>query len=136
MLKKRVEVSCAPKRGRSRCSGLDIGSEAWPNIKGYSRGLFGKGSCHAGFGRRQHTDYKLNCLAWQIQFAQALLATNPRGSLAILAATEIAVFQRLWELAADQDRIAPVRRPSVQFGGAASISESIESFRTPVSEVL
>jgi hypothetical protein len=111
MLKKRVEMSCAPQSGRSRCSGLDIGSEAWPNIKDYSPGLFGKGSCHAGFGRRQHADYKLNSLAWQIQFAQALLATNPRGSLAILAATEIAVFRGFWELAVDQDASGPFCAP-------------------------
>ena len=82
-----------------------------PDERGYSRHPFGKGSRHAGFGRRQHPDYKLNCLAWQIQFAQALLATNPQGSLAILAAAEIAVFQRLWESAADQDASGPFCAP-------------------------
>ena len=55
MLKKRAEVSHAPRSGRLMCSRLDIGSEALPNDRGYSRHRFGKGSCHAGIGRRQHS---------------------------------------------------------------------------------
>jgi hypothetical protein len=48
-------------------------------------------------------NYKLNCPASHEPYAEALLETDPGKLLAILAATEVAVFQRLWELSADQD---------------------------------
>jgi hypothetical protein len=53
MLKKRENVSHAPGTRRLICSRLDIRCEALPNDRGYSRHSFGKGSCHAGIGRRQ-----------------------------------------------------------------------------------
>jgi hypothetical protein len=48
-------------------------------------------------------NYKLDCPAPHTPYADALLETDPGKLLTILAATEVAVFQHLWELAADQD---------------------------------
>jgi hypothetical protein len=48
-------------------------------------------------------NYELNCPASHKPYPEALLETDPGKLPTILAATEIAVFQRLWELAADQD---------------------------------
>jgi hypothetical protein len=52
MLKKRVEVAHAPRKGRFKCSRLDTGSEALPNDRGYSRDAFRKGSGNVASGRR------------------------------------------------------------------------------------
>jgi hypothetical protein len=84
-------------------------------------------------------NYKLNCPAWYKPYAEAFLETSSERLLTILAATEIAVFQRLWELTADQNAsacFASKLRLGVQFGGEASRSENIESFKTPLSEEL
>jgi hypothetical protein len=48
-------------------------------------------------------NYKLNCPVSHKAHAEALLETDPGKVLAILVATETAVFQGLWELSADQD---------------------------------
>jgi hypothetical protein len=47
--------------------------------------------------------YKLNYPAAHKPYVEALLETDSERLLTILAATEMAVFQRLWELAAAQD---------------------------------
>jgi hypothetical protein len=46
---------------------------------------------------------KLNCPAWPKPDAEDLFETESEGLLKIPAATEIAIFQRLWEFAADRD---------------------------------
>jgi hypothetical protein len=56
MRKKRAEVPRVPRNCRLRCLILDTASEALPNDEGYSRQPFGSGSCHAGIGRRQHSE--------------------------------------------------------------------------------
>ena len=48
-------------------------------------------------------NYKLNCPAWHKPYAEALLEANLERLVTIWAATEVAVIQRLLELAADQD---------------------------------
>ena len=48
-------------------------------------------------------NYKLNCPASHKPYAEAFLETDPWKLLTIFVTTEIAVFERLWELAADQD---------------------------------
>jgi hypothetical protein len=48
-------------------------------------------------------NYKLNCPSSDKPYAKGLLETDPGKLLTILPATEVAVFQRLRELAADQD---------------------------------
>ena len=70
--------------------------------------------------------YKLNCTAWPEPYAEVLLETASEGLLKILAATEITVFKRLWELVAGQSasvlfcaQVAPrcsVRSRSKQIG--------------------
>jgi hypothetical protein len=55
---------------------------------------------------------KLASPAWGKPYADASLETDSERLLAVLAAKGTAVFQRLWELAADQGRIVPVLRPS------------------------
>ena len=74
------------------CPGLDIGSEALPNHRGYSRHPFGS-----------TVNHKLNLPAWRKPYAEALLETDSERLLTMLAATEIIVFQRLLDLAPDQD---------------------------------
>ncbi len=84
-------------------------------------------------------NYKQNCPAWHKPYAEALLEIRSERLLTNLAATEIAAFQRLWELAADQDAsgLSCVQAASsVQFGRGALRSENIESFKTPLSEEL
>ncbi len=56
--------------------------------------------------------YKLNCLVWPKPYAEDLLETDSEGLLKISVSTEIAVFQRLWELAADRDASGPFCCPS------------------------
>jgi hypothetical protein len=51
-------------------------------------------------------NYKLNCLPWHKPSAEVLLETDSERLLTILAATEMAVFQRLCEFAPDQDASA------------------------------
>ena len=70
--------------------------------------------------------YKLNCPAWPKPNDEDLLEIGCERLLTILAATEIAVFQCLWELAAGQGasglfcrQVTPkcsVRSRSMQFG--------------------
>jgi hypothetical protein len=48
-------------------------------------------------------NYKLNCPAWHKPYAEVLLETDSAKLSTIFAATEVAVFQHLLELAADQD---------------------------------
>ena len=62
MLKTRVELSCAPRNWRLRCLVLDTVSEALSNDEGYCRQPFGNGSCHAGIGRRQHSELQTKLL--------------------------------------------------------------------------
>jgi hypothetical protein len=84
-------------------------------------------------------DYKLNCSVWRRPYAEVLLAIRFERLLTILAATEIAVFQRLRELAADQDATSLFCgqvAPGVQLDRDARRSENIESCRTPASEEL
>jgi hypothetical protein len=105
MLKKRAEVSQTLRSRHLLCSGLDNESEAPSYGLVYSRHSFGIDSCHAGFGRRQHNELQIKLLrvAWRMPSAKVLLAIGSERSLTIFVATEIAVFQRLWELAANQD---------------------------------
>jgi hypothetical protein len=51
-------------------------------------------------------NYKLSSLAWRKPYAEDLLETDSERLLTVLAATEIAVFQQLSELAADKDGAA------------------------------
>ena len=97
MLKERTYVSDAVRIGHFECSRLDTESEALPND-----GQFGKGSRNAAVGRGRTLDYKRNCSAWRKRYTEAFLAISSGRLLTMLAATEIAVLQWLWELAADQ----------------------------------
>jgi hypothetical protein len=74
---------------------LDTGSEALPNDRGHNRHPFGKGSCRAGIEDGNTAKYKLNCPARPKPYAEDLVETDSEGLLKILAATEIAVFERL-----------------------------------------
>ena len=68
--------------------------------------------------------------------AEALLEADSERLLKTSAATETAVFQRLWEFAADQDAsdcFAPKLLADVQFSREARRSVNIESFKTPLS---
>jgi hypothetical protein len=51
-------------------------------------------------------NYKLKSAARRKVYAEASLQADSEELLTLLAATEMAVFQRLWELAADQDASA------------------------------
>jgi hypothetical protein len=67
------------------------------------------------------------------------LETDSESLLTILTATEIAGFQRLWELPADQDApglFARKWRQGVQLGRETGSSENIECCKTPFSEEL
>jgi hypothetical protein len=84
-------------------------------------------------------NHKLNYPAWRKPYAEDLLETDSERLLTVLAATGTAVFQRLWELAADQDAsglFAPKLRPRVQFSRETRREENIESFKTPLREEL
>src|ERR1700676_1168616 len=48
-------------------------------------------------------NYKRDYPAWQKPYAEALLETDPEILVKLLAATEIAVFERFLELAANED---------------------------------
>jgi hypothetical protein len=48
-------------------------------------------------------NYKLDYPAWHKPYAEALLETDPEILVKLLAATEIAVFERFLELAASED---------------------------------
>src|SRR4029077_6612416 len=78
-------------------------------------------------GRGQHSELRTKLpRAWPKPYAEALLETDSERLLAILAVTETAVFQRLWELVAGQNasglfcaQVAPrclVRSRSKQIG--------------------
>jgi len=76
MLKKRAEVSHVPRIGHLMCSRFDTWSEALSNDRVYSRHSFGKGSCHAGIGRGQHSELQTKPPAWHKPYAEGLLETN------------------------------------------------------------
>jgi len=56
-------------------------------------------------------NYKLDYPAWHKPYVEALLETDPEVLLKLLAVTEKAVFERLLELAADED--ASVERQDI-----------------------
>ena len=80
-----------------------------------------------------------DCPAWPNPCVEDLLETDSERLVKTSAATEIAVFQRFWEFAADRDasgRFAPKLLPDAQFSREARRSENIESCNTPASEEL
>ena len=64
---------------------------------------------------------KLNYSVWPKPYAEALLETDSERLLAVLAATETAVFQRLLGISFRQKPVGPVLRPS-----CAQVLSSVE----------
>jgi hypothetical protein len=56
MLKKRADVSHAPRTGHFECSRLNTRAEALPNDRVYSRYQFGKGSRKVAIGRGEQSE--------------------------------------------------------------------------------
>jgi hypothetical protein len=79
--------------------------EALPNDEAIATSRSAKAHAILASEEGSTVNYKLNCPAWYKTYAEVLLETDFERLLTILAGTEVAVFQRHWESAAD--RAAP-----------------------------
>jgi hypothetical protein len=74
-------------------------------------------------------DFKLDCRTWRKLYVESLLEIGAERLLSALAATEIAVFPRLWELAADRDASDPFCAPVAPRCSVRSRSTQIREHR-------